>query len=112
MARSIRAGHRRDVLKILAEAKRCIAWMQNGWTAPSVIYDWDQRDEYGNAAHRPRRQDEYPENDPAQWQGLGSRLDDLIAGLTILRQMAAQREALLRNQQAHPGDLPSRDGRS
>jgi hypothetical protein len=80
MAKTKRAGLRRDVLKILASVKRGISAMHGVWNVSGTVY--------GNGSYRPREQNEYPENNPAEWHKLCESLDDMIEGLTIMRGMA------------------------
>lgn len=78
---SPRASLRRGVLKVLAEAKRSIGVMQARWNVIGKVYE-------GGNWWRQRRADEYPENNWLAWVQMINDLNDMIDGLTILRDQA------------------------
>ena len=87
MART-RAHLRTAVLNDLAAAKRAINRLQTTWKVPATAYDTDSRDGRGNVPQRPRRDDEYPENRPADWAQLYNETDALIKELVRVRESA------------------------
>lgn len=90
MARSNspRAHLRRHVLDVLAAVRRETSVMQAWWTTTSRTYDLNERDGHGNVIWRDRRPEEYPEASVQTWRDTIVSLDDMITGLTILRDQA------------------------
>lgn len=84
---SPRASLRRGVLKVLAEAKRSIGVMQKRWNVDGKVYQAQIVNNEGGR-WRQRRVDEYPENNWLAWVQTINDLNDMIDGLTILRDQA------------------------
>lgn len=100
---------RREVLARLAEIRDSVAWLRNGFTVASTVYeshtasytapDSGETRYYENSKPRPRRYEEYPENNPANWGALYAEADRLTALASSLREFADQqyRETISRN---------------
>lgn len=84
---SPRASLRRGVLKVLAEAKRSIGVMQKRWNVDGKVFQAQIVNNEGNN-WRQRRADEYPENNWLAGVQTINDLNDMIDGLTILRNEA------------------------
>lgn len=74
---SPRAGNRRYILKVLATVNRVTGDLHSMWNVSGT--------KYGDGAPRPRRADEYPENNAADLALLCRHLDDMIRGLQVMR---------------------------
>lgn len=85
--RSKNASDRRRVLSILTAVRRMTLYLHGTWNVRSTVWVREESASY----QRPRRQSEYPEHQPGEWARLVSDLDDMISGLTMLRQWAHQR---------------------
>jgi len=100
---------RREVLARLCEIRDSVAWLRNGFTVASTVYEsymatyTEQHTgierTYENSKPRPRRYEEYPENNPQTWGALYAEADRLTALASSLREFAAvqYRETVARN---------------
>lgn len=89
---------RREALARLAEIRDGAKWLINSLTITSTVYEpvtktyTEQHTgvvrEYQDSNPRPRRYEEYPENNPAYWANLYSEADRLTALASALREFA------------------------
>lgn len=91
---SPRAKHRRGILNFLTALKASANHLSARWTIEGTVYEADPRGPRFNSTARPRRADEYPEQDPQEWEKLAAAMDDLAKAASIMaehaRQMAAE----------------------
>lgn len=88
---SPRAYARRGVLDVLKIVQNRMSWMKSQWTVAGTLYDFKApRDEHGNSVLRPRRTDEFPENQRLAWRDLAIQCDASIIELTTLRDYAIE----------------------
>lgn len=81
-ARHYRPAVRRTVLGDLRAISRYLSYMISAWNTDSRV--WGS----GSEETRPRRIEEYPENDAEAWRELRADCDTLIAQLSQLRDAA------------------------
>lgn len=89
---------RRQALAMLKDLRDGVSWLSSGWNVRSTAYDMitktyrDQRSgevrEYQDHATRPRRYEEYPENNKENWAALYAEADRLVALASALREFA------------------------
>lgn len=89
---------RREALARLAEIRDGVKWLINGFTVTSTVYEsytatyTEQHTgierTYENSKPRPRRYEEYPENNPGNWSALHAEADRLVAQASMLREFA------------------------
>jgi hypothetical protein len=99
MARSNspRAHVRRHFVDVMKAIKNTGNAMAELWHGKSTVFETYVMDD-GRSNHRqvPRPAEDYPENRPASYDYAVSRIDDMIRGLTILReQMIEERAAVV-----------------
>lgn len=86
MARSKRAGARRQVLSQLSEVKRSIDKLRLWWTAETTVFQEPENRQPGDSSHlRPREEHEYPENRVEYWASTVQEIDVLLVHLGQLR---------------------------
>lgn len=91
---------RREALARLAEIRDGVKWVINSLTVTGTVYEpvtktyTEQHTgvvrEYQDSNPRPRRYEEYPENNPANWSALYAEADRLVAQASMLREFAAE----------------------
>lgn len=82
-ARQYKPSTRRYILARLREVSQRVHWTIGDWNVDGVM-----RDGRGADFERPRRVEEYPENNLKAWRELRADCDYLIAQLAELRQAA------------------------
>lgn len=85
MPRSPHAAARRRTLDSLRAAKRIIGTLSSWWTVDGTVYEPHPDDSVQVGTWRPRRDDEYPENQARYWSSTVFQIDELIGELTKLR---------------------------
>lgn len=85
---SSNAAARRNVLAIVASAKRHLKWIGEVWTVRGTVYEPHPDGPSQMGDYRDRREDEYPENQPREWATTAAQLDKVLHELTILRDYA------------------------
>lgn len=97
-----RRGPRRQVLDQLAQVGERLAWLKSRWTVKSTVWLFEgEREPGSNVRQRPRRPEEYPENDDVQWEALRVQAAAAARELQALSQYAAEQLAA---RQAADGD--------
>lgn len=92
---------RRAALAQLAQIKRRLQWCINQWTVESTVYESLPSEKrispadgkeytYSNSRVRPRRYDEYPENQAAQWSILYDQANEAAIEAQALAEFAAE----------------------
>lgn len=89
---------RRQALAMLKDLRDSLVWLSNGWNVRSTTFeevtktytDRGVQRTYRDHETRPRRYDEYPENNPANWSALYAEADRMVAQASALREFAAQ----------------------
>lgn len=82
------ASARRDVLRVLAAAKRSFNHLHRTWDVDGKVYEPHPDGSSRMGTWRARAATEYPENNAAYWRALAADLDDAVEGLTTLRDYA------------------------
>lgn len=89
MARSPRAGARREVLKRVRNIRTTLDKLTKWWDVKSTVWlTWGERKSNGNVYERPREIHEYPEMQTNHWVATVNEIDEMIAQLTELRMFA------------------------
>lgn len=83
-----RAYTRRQVLADVKAVKKGVSWLQDQWTVTGTVHDFDSRDDHGNVPTRPRRADEYPENQAQAWRELADYAGQLADALERIQRTA------------------------
>lgn len=87
MARSKRAGARREVLDQVNELKKSLTKMTRWWKTETTIYvDRSERQTGDNSYLRERELHEYPEYQENYWYGTITEIDDMMGRLRQLRE--------------------------
>lgn len=102
---------RRAALSQLKQIKDRLQWCINRWTVASTVYEDVERTyteqhtgavrTYMDSRPRPRRSEEYPENQAQEWARLYDQASEAAIEAQALAEFAAQqwRECLARQQQ-------------